>query len=152
MEDNEEQALLRQTRSESSAIDGTTVLREAKLYFASQQNANHSNPEYKSQRRGGNLIYVRAAIPNPAPPSLILTSLQKQRKTRPPVPPTEPSYYPYVSDPSVMNPQAQPKSKISPVVDIEIMPPNAPKSRRQRRKRLRESKKERPDPRLGISK
>lgn len=83
-------------------------------------------------------------IPTPAPPMLVITKQQPPRKTRPPVLSSELVYHPYVSR-GPTNP-ALPKTEVCPVVDAKPSGPKIKSSRRQRRKRLKESTRQRPSP------
>jgi hypothetical protein len=120
-------------------------------YLTPENTRSNSFRDY-AQKSGGvtnvNLnLRATGQIPTPAPSMLVITKQQPSRKTRPPVPSSELGYHPYVSQ-GPTNPVALPKTKICPVVDVESSGPKIKSSRRQRRKRLRESTRQRPSPRF----
>ncbi|KAF9485242.1 hypothetical protein BDN70DRAFT_989038 [Pholiota conissans] len=132
-EDSEEQALRRKQRAEVASVDGADILRESLKLKASSSKET---------------IHMQVTMTDTEPCMMILRTQQSPRKTRPPVPHSQLSHFPYVSDASKM-PTQSPDSKIPEclTLDAEIIPSIVSShARRKRRRRGHTVEKERPRP------
>lgn len=150
-EDNYAQALLRKQRSEivatsTSALAGNNITKVLVIY---SDNTFHCL--FRQTRKNSRKIQISmneiVRLHTPAPPMLVLTKQQPLRKTRPSVPPSELVYHPYAPR-GPTNPAALPKAKICPVLDVESSERKPRSSRRQRRKKLKDSTRQRSSPRF----
>jgi len=133
-----------------STVQVSSLAQTQRRYLSSENNTfSYSSGDYTQKNdRVINKLQAGVQIPTPSPAMLVITKQQPPRNTRPPVPASELIYHPYVSQ-GPTNPAAVPTTKICPVVDdVESSGPKFKSSRRQRRKRLKESTRQRPEPRF----
>ncbi|KAF9523573.1 hypothetical protein CPB83DRAFT_910600 [Crepidotus variabilis] len=124
VEDTEEEATLRRRRAEAAAVDASAIW--------DVQQTSKKQPHRAS-----------TVTPLPNQPLLTLQSLQRPRKTRPPVPPDQLAQYPYAPLSKNLN---QPTTFISKVCDtVDIMLSGSESSttsaKQRRRQKLKEAKK-----------
>ncbi|KAF9466497.1 hypothetical protein BDZ94DRAFT_172121 [Collybia nuda] len=134
-EDNANQAKTRRKQAKAAAVDAPWLLRESQKHIP------------QSSSNIWEVAIVKMPLPIPTPAIMVLQKDQQFRKTRPPVPASRLSQYPYVEHGPLPSMVAVTNIPDCPVVQIDSPKSSISKNeKRRRRKKVTKSMQVRPPP------